>query len=196
MPDTKNRRLPRLGDRKDLVIEIMISAVHSYRQTYIVAFASSHSSFTRRKKTMTEAEAREELEDLLPDGFVCFSAGDTMQVRVRSRRLGVDVQADCTRLSPTHVRCSMAQCRRLDTSTTETGSRASNAEYATRKVYDVHGRAMGFLRRPRAGGALEYRPTAEESGALPPPWVPLPEHVRALLIQGTKNAGARAWAGL
>lgn len=170
MKPTMNDRLPRLGDRADLRIEIQPSAVSSYRQTRLENTGVS----------LTDAEAHEELEDVLLHSHVTYSSGEDMTVRAKLRRLGVDVQSDLVRVSPTHVRCSLAQCRRYDT-TTRQGSRGGNAEYATFRVYDAKGDRIGIVRAPRRGGGpLEYRAVAGESGSPAPFWVAIPAYVRDL----------------
>lgn len=181
-----NERLPRLGDRKDLVIEVTPSAVSIYRQSYARAFAGARSP--TRGATLTDAEAREELAELLREAKVTYSAGETMHARAAVRRLEVDMQAELTRVSPTHVRCYLAVCRRLDT----TKAARNKARVGTRQIHDEHGRKIGFLRVAEDGQALEYRPTVE-NGQPAAPWVPIPEHVRMLLVRGERNQATRAW---
>lgn len=180
-----NERLPRLGDRKDLMIEVAPSAVSSYRQSYARAFAGACSP--TRGATLTDAEAREELADLLREAKVTYSAGETMHARAAVRRLEVDVQAELTRVSPTHVRCYLVVCRRLDT----TKAARNKARVGTRQIHDEHGRKIGFL-RVADQGVLEYRPTVE-NGQPAAPWVSIPEHVRMLIIRGERNQATRAW---
>lgn len=170
---------PRLGDRADLVIEIQRSAVQSYRQT--------RESSTG--VTLTDDEASEELRQVLLASSVTFSSGSSMSVRGRVRSLEVDVASDLVRVSPTLVRCHLAQVRRLQTDTVATGSRASDAIYATRKLR-VDGRTWGFFRVLREGGPIEYREVAKEDGGEPPEWGPAPPLVRRLAAE---DKGLAAW---
>jgi len=189
MSEDRNQK-PRLGDRKDLCIDITPSAVASYVQSYGVAFAGPGPRAGTRGRTITEAEAREELAEVLLLASVTYSAGERMTVRARVRRLEIDLSAECTRLTPDHIRCHLTSVRRLDLRRNSTQGRITQGQAETKHtVYDAppNGvgarRKIGYLRKRTDDGSLEYRIVAEENGAPSPPWGPVPETVRVLALR-------------
>jgi len=185
---------PRLGDRRGIRIEVTPGAVASYQQTFARAFHAAPIGATSCTRVLTLNEAREELEDVLREGLVTYSASERMTVRCRVRRLEVDVRADLTRLAPDHVRCNLAEVRRLDTRIERNGSRERGDNLSSRDAYRPAGpqgprRKIGVLHCTKEG-TLEYRIVAEENGAPSPPWGPVPEYVRVLAL---RDEGLAAW---
>lgn len=162
--DDDQTRRPRLGDREDLRIEILLAAVSTYR------LSVGDGAMGQARRVLTDPEAREELEDILLQSYVTYSSGDTMRVRARVRRLEVDCESELIRVTPDHVRCIFARSRRLDTRTSKAGSGRGEGTY---RVRGEDGARIGRLRVTERG-IVEWRPMAESSGAAAEPWGRLP----------------------
>lgn len=180
---TKNERRPRLGECEDLRIQLTHASVTLYRQS------RAHASMGEAAVEFTEAEAAEELDDVLREAYVTYSNGETMRVRARVRRLEIEAESELIRVSPTHVRCIFVRARRLDT-----GRRGSGQGPGTRKIYSIGTprTRIGFL-RALPSGKIQWRAVAETSGAPAPPWGPLPPDLRELARDENGNPGLAEW---
>lgn len=147
-----DERLPRIGDREGLRIELAREAVSTYRQ----------SRETETGVSLDDVDAERELLAVVRDSYVTYGAGERMRTRARIRRLGVDVETDATRVSPDHIRVFFARVRYYD------GDHGSKHGPGVLRLRAPTGENIGFLRADTRG-VIEYRERESNVWGRPPP---------------------------